>query len=343
MPPRALTADILVTGAGGFIGKYLVKRLLTSGHFVRVLVRRPPNDPLLLDPRVEVIQGNLADAATVARAVEGSRLVFHLGAAMRGSAADFEQGTIVGTQNVVASVASVPETKLVYVSSLSVLHAAAARVSSVVREDWPLEPHPELRGHYTGAKLRAEAIVRDGVRTQQLSAVIVRPGQVFGPGAELMTPAVARKMRGRMVIIGNGELVLPLIYVEDLVDALVAAAERDVRDGSVFHIVDETPVTQNELVERYVASTQQRPGIVHIPIVAMQGAGLLAQIAATVLRRTPALSPYRISSALAPLRFDCQAARNQLGWTPAVGVRRGLDIVFRQSSEAADTAKVSHS
>lgn len=341
--PQALTADILVTGAGGFIGRHLVERLLSLGHRVRVLVRRPPSDPLLLDARVEAVQGDLSDIATVTRAVDGTRLVYHLGAAMRGSAADFEQGTIAGTRHVVSCVAANRSTKLVYVSSLSVLHAAAARQDSVVREDWPLEPRPELRGLYTGAKLRAEAIVREAVRTQQLNAVIVRPGQVFGRGAELMTPAVARKVRGRMVVIGDGKLILPLIYVDDLVDALVAAAERDIADGSVFHIVDETPVTQNELVERFVAAAAERPGIVHVPVAAMQAAGRLAQAAAAVLRRTPPLSPYRIASALAPMRFDCQAARQRLGWTPRIGVRRGLDLVFSQSAEVTNAVKDSHS
>ena len=333
------TPDILVTGASGFIGRHLVGRLLTLGHRVRVLVRRPPEDPCLLDPRVEVTQGDLRDLAMVTRAVTGMRLVYHLGAAMRGTPADFEQGTVTGTRNVVAAVTANPATKLVYVSSLSVLHAVAAHAGSVVREDWPLEPQPDLRGSYTGTKLRAEAIVRDAVRTQRMKAVIIRPGQVFGPGAELMTPAVARKAGRWLVIIGDGQLVLPLIYVEDLVDALLSAADRDVFDGSVFHIVDETAVTQNELAERYAATTPEHLRVVHIPAAAMRGIGAIAQLAATVLGRSAPLSPYRISSALTPMRYDCQAARNQLQWTPRVGARRGLDILFAQSSEAAEASR----
>jgi nucleoside-diphosphate-sugar epimerase len=340
--PQALTADILVTGAGGFIGKHLVGRLLELGHRIRVLVRRPPDDSRLLDPAVEVVQGDLSDVTAVARAVEGTRLVYHLGAAMRGTPADFEQGTIAGTRNVLARVAANPATRLVYVSSLSVLHAAAARAGSIVREDWPLEPRPELRGLYTGAKLRAEALVREAVRGLHVRAVIVRPGQVFGAGAELMTPAVARKAGRWLVILGDGQLVLPLIYVEDLVDALVSAADRDVFDGSVFHVVDESAVTQNELAERYRAVAPKRLRIVHIPVTAMHGIGLAAQILATVLRRTPPLSSYRIASALAPFRFDCSAARNRLGWSPRIGARRGLDIVLGQPSAGVEATSGLH-
>ncbi|MEQ1907175.1 MAG: NAD-dependent epimerase/dehydratase family protein [Vicinamibacterales bacterium] len=335
-----MTSDILVTGAGGFIGRHLVGRMLALGRRVRVLVRRPPDVSWLADSRVEIVQGDLSDPALVARAVDGTRLVYHLGATMQGSPADFERGTIAGTRNVVASVSASPATRLVYVSSLSVLHAAAARPGSIVREDWPLEPQPELRGLYTGTKLRAEAVVRDAVHTQQMSAVIVRPGQVVGRGTQLMTPAVARRAGRWLVIIGDGRLVLPLVYVEDLIDALLAVADHDVFDGSVFHIVDESAVTQNELTDRYRAAVPEHLRVVHIPVVAMRAVGLVAQLAAGVLGRTPPLSPYRIASALAPLRFDCQAARGRVQWTPQVGVQRGLDIVLgSHSSEAAGAAR----
>lgn len=338
--PQALTADILVTGAGGFIGRHLVGRMLACGRRVRVLVRRPPDDSWLVDSRVEVVQGDLSDSTVVARAVEGTRLVYHLGATMRGSPSDFERGTIVGTRNVVAHVSASPETRLVYVSSLSVLHAAAARPGSIAREDWPLEPQPQLRGLYTGTKLRAEALVREAVQAQQMRAVIVRPGQVVGRGAEWMTPAVARRVGTWLVIIGDGQLALPLVYVEDLVDALLAVADRDVFDGSVFHIVDETAVTQNELADRYRGAVPERLRLLHIPVAVMHGIGLVAQLAEAVLGRTLPLSPYRIASALAPLRYDCQAALSRLQWTPQVGVRRGLDIVLgSRASEAVGAPK----
>lgn len=342
--PQALTADILVTGASGFIGRHLVGRLLALGHRVRVLVRRPPDDTRLRDPRVEVVQGDLGDSAVVARAVEGTRLIYHLGAAMRGSVEDFERGTIGGTTNIVASTSASPTARLVYVSSLSVLHAAAARAGSVAREDWPLEPQPELRGLYTGTKLKAEAVVREAVRARHLRAVIVRPGQVFGPGAELMTPAVARRVGSWLVMIGDGRLVLPLIYVEDLIDALLAASERDVFDGSVLHVVDDADVTQNELVERYRKALPERLRVAHIPVSVMQTAARLAQLAASVRGRTPSLSPYRIASALAPLRYDCQAARTRLSWTPQVGARRGMEIVLGGSqSTTTGTPRVTRS
>lgn len=336
-PPQPPAAGILVTGAGGFIGTHLVARLLARGERVRVLVRRQPTAPWRDDPRVDVVTGDLADSAAVARAMDSVRLVYHLGAAMRGSADEFERSTIVGTQNVVNGILATGVARLVYVSSLSVLHAAAATTDSIVREDWPLEPHAELRGLYTSTKLRAEQLVTQAVRGQGLRAVIIRPGQVFGPGAALMTPAVARQAGNRLIVIGNGRVVLPLIFVDDLIDALIASADRDVFHGAIFHIVDSATVTQNELAGRCRHVLPGHPRVVHIPKAIMLAAGAAVQCVAAMTGRKPPLSPYRLASALAPLRFDCSAARTHLGWSPIVGVARGLDVVLQAEQRPATT------
>ena len=100
-----------------------------------------------------------------------------------------------------------------------------------------LEPKAELRGFYTQAKLEAERVVMEAVREQGLSAVILRPGQIFGRGAEKFAPGGTIAFGGRWIVVGDGSLPLSMVYIEDLVDALLLAAERDV-SGSTFHIVD---------------------------------------------------------------------------------------------------------
>src|SRR5439155_25856146 len=132
------------------------------------------------DPRLEIIVGDLGDPDAVERAVTGAELVYHLGAACRGGPADMRRGTVVGTQNVVDSVLR-HRARLVYISSLSVLHAVAMKRGSRVAEDWPLERYPEKRGLYTQTKLEAERTVCRAVPERNLRAVILRPGQVLGP------------------------------------------------------------------------------------------------------------------------------------------------------------------
>ncbi len=305
--PKKLTAPVLVTGAGGFIGRHLVRRLLGESQRVRAFVRRDPPAEWLNDSRVEVVLGDLGDPETVERAVAGTEIVYHLGAAMSGRPEDFQRGTTTGTLNVVNTVLAHRVPKLVYVSSLSVLHAAAAKPGVRVKEDWPLEPRPEGRGAYTQSKLAAERLVSLAVKKRGLNAVVLRPGQAVGPGAELITGAVAQRLGRRLVILGDGRLVLPLVHVEDVVDALLLAARSDCFDGSIFHIVDDAGVTQENLARRV-----GRP-IIHVPLPLVYALAFGAR------------SLYRVRSALAPLSFDCAAARDRLGWQPRIGVRAGLD------------------
>src|SRR3546814_3908368 len=115
---------------------------------------------------------------------------------MRGSAGDFEAGTVWGTRNVVRACREHGVRKLVYVSSMGVLDHAGRKPGMAVTEDYPVEPHPDLRGAYTRTKLAAEREVLDAIRDHALPAVIIRPGPIFGPGAERSTPKRSDTRRG---------------------------------------------------------------------------------------------------------------------------------------------------
>jgi nucleoside-diphosphate-sugar epimerase len=326
--PASLTAPLLVTGATGFIGHCLLRRLLAEGQRVRILVRREPPADIMNDPRIEIVLGDLGDAVVVDRAVAGVSIVYHVGAAMSGAKEDFERGTVAGTQNILDSMRRHRVGKLVYVSSLSVLHAAAAKTGILMKEDWPLEPRAVERGAYTQTKLAAEQLVRQAT---DIPSVILRPGQVFGPGAPVLTGAVARRVGHKLVILGNGQLVLPLVYVEDVVDALLLAAAGNVRDGSVFHLVDSATITQEQLSNKFREATDKSLKIVHIPRLIVNFLALGVQLLTKALHRPAPLSLYRVKSALAPISFDCAAARVQLGWSPRVGAEKGLEIALRET------------
>ena len=317
-------AKVLVTGANGLIGRHLIRRLLQAGNRVRIFVRRQPDAELMKDGNVEVFLGDLGDPAAVDRAVAGTEIVYHVGAAMKGNAHDYERGTVCGTQNIVDSVLRHNVQRLVYISSLSCLYAAAARRGDVVTEDWPVEPSPTKRGAYTQAKTAAEKIVRDAVRGRHLRAVLLRPGRVFGPGMTLLTPEVARKIGRLFVILGDGTRELPLVFVEDVVDAIILAGETSKFDGSVFHIVDRIQVTQNQVVQDYISKNAKTAKTIHVPVPIVYGLALAVELLSKILRRQAPLSIYRVKSALARMRFDCSRAEKELGWRPRVGVTSGL-------------------
>lgn len=334
------TARTLVTGATGFIGRHLLRRLLQRDQRIRILARRSPATEFLDDPRVEVFLGDLGDASSVDRAMQGIEEVFHLGATVEGEAEDFQCATVEGTRNIVESCLRHGVERLIYMSSLSVIDAkSAARSRKAVAEDFAFEPHPERRGLYTQTKLEAEKYVAEAVRTRGLHAVILRPGEVYGPDKVFLSGAVGREAGGRVVVLGNGKSIVPAIWVEDLVDAVIAAAASDHFDGSVFHLVDPDEVTQDDLARSYLQARGYKPRLLHLPSLLLYPAAWGLQVALGLLGRQSPITPYRLSSALGSRRFDCSAAANTLDWAPKIGIRAGLESMGRIAPKASQSAR----
>ena len=166
-------ARILVTGGGGFLGGELVRRLRQQSEPVRLLLRRPPAAGSPADPNapggpVSIVYGSLGQPEVVDKAMQGIDTVYHVGAAMKGGAAEFEQATVWGTRNIIDSCLAHGVRKLVYVSSLSVLDHASHVTGNPVTEQSPVEPYPLNRGTYTRTKLEAENMVLDAIRNRGL-------------------------------------------------------------------------------------------------------------------------------------------------------------------------------
>ncbi len=332
-------AKILVTGATGLLGQHLVARLIRDGQPVRVLVRRDPPEAWWDNDRIEPVFGDLGDPAAVDRAVAGTETVFHLGATMQGTPAEFDRGTIEGTRHVVQSVLAHHVPRLVHVSSLAVLHAAACRGDQNIDEEWPLEPAATSRGHYTRAKLAAEQIVKDAVRSSALPAIILRPGEIIGSRGPRLTSGIAHQLGHTLIVIGDGRLRVPLVAADDVVDALVRAAERGPFDGTILHLVDPQVVTQNSLIARHIATSAGQWRVVHVPrAVVAAAAGLMELVSNTVGIRPP-MSRYRIASALAPKNFESTRAADVLGWSPQAGVARTLGLCTADPRSAARMAE----
>lgn len=319
--------DVLVTGAAGFLGGALLRRLMATRQSVRVLVRREPAW-LAEIPNLQVVIGDLGDPEIVDHAVAGVRTVYHLGAAMRGGPESFRAGTTVAVRNVIESCLKHGTPKLVYVSSLSVMDHAGRPDDRVLREDSPYEPLPTLRGLYTQTKLEAERMVLTAIASRGLPAVMLRPGQIFGPGAERVPPNGVIAIAGRWLLVGDGGAPLPLVYVDDVVDALVIAGERPDVAGKIFNIVDTSSITQNEYLHAYRAKLGPAAKVIRVPVGVMMFLASGVELLGKVLKRDVPLSRYRVRSLRPLANFDIAAARTILEWEPRVGTRDGLRRTF---------------
>lgn len=313
--PVSDRVPFLVTGAAGCLGSATVQRLLAAGHRVRVFVRRIPKFPL---EGVEYVFGNLGDPAAVDRAVKGAETVIHVGAAMKGGWPEHHGGTVVGTQNIVDACRRHGVKQLVHISSMSVVDWAGCS-GKIVDEGVALEPRPEERGAYTRAKLEAEQLVAHAAQAG-LPAVILRPGQIFGGGIPLVNGAVARAAGGRWIVLGDGKLELPLVYIDDVVDAILAAVDRRLSGGEVIQVIDPAPLTQEHVLE--LAGGSRR--VLRIPRRVVFALGKLSEKPLALLKRQSPIAEYRLRSALSRMRYESARAAELLGWTPRVGVREGI-------------------
>jgi len=324
-PNPYLRPRILVTGANGFLGRALVNRLRAeTGEPLRLLVRRPPASPPSDD--VQLVYGDLGNPGVVDHAMEGIEIVFHVGAAMKGGNFEYQSGTIWGTRNVIDACERHGVRRLVYVSSLSVLDHAGHREGDMVNEYAPYEPFPKERGLYTQTKLEAEKMVRDAAAAQRVHAVILRPGQIYGPGAEKIPPSGTIGIAGRWLVVGSGNHHVPLVYVDNVVDALMLAATGDLPNGSIFQLVDPQGITQRAYVNYANRARPVRAS--YVPPWFLKLAGVGVALLGKVLKRSLPLTPYRVKSITPLWPCDCTAAHTILGWRPRVSIQEGMAQTF---------------
>jgi predicted dehydrogenase/nucleoside-diphosphate-sugar epimerase len=308
--------DYLVTGASGSVGRAVVKRLLADGKRVRVFVRRIPEHPIA---GLEYCFGNLGDPHAVDRAVKGAHIVIHCGAAMKGGWPEHRGGTVVGTQNVIDACKKFGVRQLVHISSMSVIDWAGSAGNGPVSEAAALEPRPDERGAYTRAKLEAEQLVVDAAKAG-LPCVILRPGQIFGGGIPLINGAVARSAGGRWLVLGDGKLELPLVYIDDVVDAIMSSIGKQLVKGEVIQIIDPEHLTQEQVLGLAGGAKQ----IMRVPRPVVFALGKLSEYPLGALGRQSPVAVYRLKSALARLHYESERAHQLLGWRPRVGVREGI-------------------
>jgi nucleoside-diphosphate-sugar epimerase len=228
---------VLVTGASGFIGGVLCEELLKRGHEVIALVRRPGSEPK--GTRALVI--DLSDGARLAQTLEQERpeCVIHLAAeiASQRSERKLREVNVEGTKRLLDACLAVagPDPaagpRVVFCSTVVTGDARGALLTE--EEPLPVET-PYGRSKQEGERLLAQA---------GLPGVVIRPSHVYGPGGWYANDLVAQLRKpGRFAVIGSGENLWDVVHVSDVAEALILAAG-SAPAGSVYHVVDDEPIT----------------------------------------------------------------------------------------------------
>ncbi len=317
--------NILITGAGGFLGAALVRRLQARGHAnLRCLVR---SKHALRDiPGAEVMTGNLLSPAAAARAVEGVDLIIHAAAAMRGAAADMVLNTVVASRHLLEALGG-RRPRIVLVSSFSVYGTAAMARNAVLDEASPLEPHPELRDPYSFAKLRQEKLFEEYQRKLGFELVTVRPGVIYGEGGGAISSRVGQFLFGVFLNLGHGNR-LPLCYVDNCAEAIAVAALHPQAANQVYNVCDDDLPTCSQYLREYRRQVQDIR-VLPVPYSALMAVSwAVEKYHSWSHGQLPAVfTRYLTRTLWKGTRFDNSRIKG-LGWTPMVTTTEALRRAF---------------
>ena len=312
---------ILVTGGTGFTGKALVRRLLDLGHEVVALdYKEGLKTAELRDWGARVIIGSVTDVSVVRRAMEGVEVVHHLAAAFREMNVPdtyYWEVNVQGTRNVLDEALRQGVRKLVYCSTCGV-HGNIDHPPG--GEDAPIQP----ADYYQRTKYEAEPLVRT-FHQRGLPSAILRPAAIYGPGdPERFLMIFRRVSRGKFPMFGNGKTLYHPLYIDNLVDAFVAAMADGVGDGEAYLIADDEYLEIEDLVKRVGKALNVDVKIPHYPVWPVVAAGHVVEKACRPFGITPPIFPRRVDWYRQNRAFKIDKAKRDLGYQPNVGIDEGL-------------------
>ena len=294
-------------------------------------------------PRVQWMTCDLGDANGLRRALSGIETVIHCAAmaGAPGSLSDYQDANVSGTVRLLKLAAEAGVKNFIYLSSLSVYEMPRGS-NCYLDESTPYDRRAADRGVYTQTKLAAEKALLDHLSEPGAPRVIVlRAGSIYGPGAPLPFGRLTLPLPGRRpVIAGDRRVPMPLTYVDNLIDAVLAAVESKVPTGRIYNVVDSAEADQGTVADtlREVSHGRIRPMFLPYALVwfLLMGLDLLS------LARSfkPGTARFRLRRTLAKMKFKCNAAREELGWEPNVSLSEGLARAVESSADTPEQIRI---
>ena len=308
-------AETLLTGGTGFVGAAVARALLARGHSVRALVRPRSDRRNLEGLPVELVEGDLTDAASLARAVAGCRFVLHVAADYRIWVPDPDamlRANVEGTRALMLAALAAGVERVVHCSSVAALGLTAD--GTPADETTPVSEESVV-GIYKKSKYRAERAVLALVAERGLPAVIVNPSTPVGPRDIKPTPTgkmIADAAAGRMpAYVDTG---LNVVHVDDVAEGHLLALERG-RIGEKYILGGENLLLR-DLLALVARAAGRRPPAIGLPNAALWPVALGCEALARVTGVEPLVTRNHLRMARKKMFFSCEKAKAELGYAP---------------------------
>lgn len=319
---------VLVTGAGGFLGKRVVSTLLERGHKVRALVR--PSTTLATTGRLsgaELVHADLRANKELEKLFEGVDVLVHLAATVRGSPESQFVGGAVCTERLLEAMRRVDSIRHVVLASSFAVYDWTATGKELTEES-PLESIPYERDGYTVAKMWQERVAHRLTAESGLKMTVLRPGFIYGPGAAPVAGAGIKI--GKVYFVVGPFTRLPLTHVDNCAAAFADAAEKGAE--GTFNIVDDERISAWQYTSRLLGNPSNTLRFA-LPYTAGLVIAYMAQLTSRILfppkggKLPEILVPRRYRAVFRPLYFDNHRAKEILGWKCKKLFANGCDVI----------------
>ncbi|MEW6443230.1 MAG: NAD-dependent epimerase/dehydratase family protein [bacterium] len=317
----------LVTGARGFIGGFLLKRLLAEGYEVTALATTEPNTQYLRDMGIQVRVGDLTRPESIRGMCQGADVVFHLAARVTywGTRKQFYDAIFEATRNLLEESAG-KVGRFVYVSSFCAGGpGGGGKHYRGHKEDDPEFPTGVF---YGDAKLETEKMVYGYHRDGKVAATVVRPANVIGPGS-VWVDGILETMRKmpRFPIVDGGRYSASLVDVDNLVDGILLASRSEAAPGRTYHLRDDYDVTWMRYFTDLARTAGVRLRALPLPFRAAWSLGLVSDRVLAPLGIDTHISRQIVGLIGRDNDVDTSRARQELGWRTRVPYEEAMKAV----------------
>lgn len=314
---------IALTGATGFLGGAIVRAATARGLPLRALVRRPEAAETLAKRGVDVVEGDLGDAASLADFVRPGDVLIHAAARVDvvSSWSSHRRDTVDGTLNLLQAALPQGPACVVLVSSAAVY--GRAQGERLTADDSPTRPARDDR--YGRAKLAAEFLARSMCGATGVPWTVLRFPFLYGPGNRTLEENMTfLYRRQRLALIGKGENRIATLHVDDAAEATLLAATHPATRRRTYNVASDERVTQAAYVGRHAEALGLGPVTRSVPRWMALLASSVAEAVSVPLGRSPALTRSLVRLMSADQVLDSAAFRREVGWSPRVGFEAGL-------------------
>jgi len=312
--------NVLVTGATGFTGGHLARRLLNEGCSVRVLVRPGEDVKALASAGMEIVWGDLTEKASLKGVADGMHIVYHIAAAFREEGVPkqfFWDVNVTGTENLMNEALNAGVKRFVHCSTVGVQGEIK---NPPAKEEDPYNPGD----HYQASKRDGELLVLKYIKEKKLPGVIFRPVGIHGPGDTRFLKFFKYVQNGTFRMFGSGDVKYHLTYIDDLVSGILLCGTIQGIEGEIFTLGGEGNTTLNDFVETIAKILDKPLSKIHFPVWPLWAAGALCEALCRPLRIHPPIYRRRVEIFMKDRAFDISKAKKVLGYQPRVSLEEGL-------------------